>query len=224
MRAALLALALAAAGMMFPAAHAEVVVTALAEPEVFFTDFPVPVYVPVDVNEDSVADFTFGYDSSGVALRTERANQVVYHVDPPPNLGGPVQRLSNGFLIGSELGDLTLAWRSADLRDGYVSPGEMAFVNVVTCFSTGCSSTWPAGPSQRGFIGLEFELGDGVHYGYFDVSVSGSSPGATLYGWAYESIPDLPITAVAVPEPSTWALMILGGVFLAYTRYKQRKG
>jgi hypothetical protein len=214
--------------MLLPAARAEVIVTALPARQVFFTDFPVSLYAPIDINGDSVADFTFGYDSSFVGLRTERGNRLVYQIAPPPNLGGPVQRLPESFLIGTELGTPGIGWRSADLRDGYVSEGETRFVTIIQCLATGfdvaCASTWPAGPPQRGFIGLEFELGDGVHYGYFDVSVSGSGPGATLHGWAYESIPNLPITAVAVPEPSTWALIVLGGVFLAYTRHNQRKG
>jgi hypothetical protein len=224
MRAAVLGLTLGAAGILLPGARAEVVVTALPERQVLFTDFPAPLYDPIDLNGDSVTDFTFGYDSSGVGLRTERANRVVYDIDPPPNIGGSVQRLPEGFLIGSALGIPGIDWRSADLRDGYVSEGESRFVNIVLCLSTGCSSTWPAGPSHRGYIGLEFELDDGVHYGYFDVSVSGSNPATLLYGWAYESIPNIPISTVAVPEPSTWALIILGGVLFAYTRHNQRKG
>jgi len=42
-------------------------------------------------------------------------------------------------------------------------------------------------------------LDDGVHYGYFDISVSGSLPGAALYGWAYETRPGVPIKAGAKP-------------------------
>ncbi len=200
MRVLLFGMALGAAGMPLMPARAEVVAIELPQREVFpYTGFPVTLFHPVDLDGDSTDDFTFGYDCSGVGLRTERANRVVYQIDPPPNLGGSVQRLVEGFLIGSDLGMPGLGWRSADLRDGYVSAGEMAFVNIVHCLSTGCSSTWPPGPPQRGFIGLEFELDDGVHYAYFDISVSGSLPGAALYGWAYETRPGVPIKAGAKP-------------------------
>jgi len=199
MRAVLFALGISAVGMILPAARAEVVVIALPQPEGFFTTFPFSVRYPIDLNGDSTADFTFSYHCTGVALRTERANRVVYRIAPPPNLGGRVQRLPEGFLISSELGTPGLDWGSSDQRDGYVSPGEKAFMNIVLCLSTGCASTWPPGPLQRGFIGLEFELADGLHYGYFDVSVSGSVPAASLYGWAYESRPGVPIKAGAKP-------------------------
>lgn len=200
MRAWLTIVALGTSGMFLPGVQGGILLTVLPEPEILFTASLPDVRVPIDLDEDSVTDFTFGYFYAGVALRTERANRLIYYVDPPPNLGGPVQRLVGGFVIGSELGDPYFGWRSADLREGYVSPDEMAFVSIVLCVNTGCSSTWPRGEPRRGFIGLEFELDDGVHYGYFDVSVSGDRVGATLYGWAYESCPGVPILAGARPE------------------------
>jgi hypothetical protein len=124
---------------------------------------------------------------------------VVIRESPPPNIGGPVVKLDPEFLIGPELDATGLAWISSDPRGGYVSPDESAFATIVMCLSTGCASTWPPGPPQRGFIGLEFELDDGLHYGYFDISVSGSAPGAALYGWAYETRPGVPIKAGAKP-------------------------
>ena len=75
---------------------------------------------------------------------------------------------------------------------------------------------WPPGPATRGFIGIQFELDDGLHYGYFDLVTSGSFAGAALLGWAYDTRPGVPIFADAVPEPSTWALFVLGGLFFAW--------
>ena len=220
MRAKLLILMLAAAGLSSPAGLAQGVIrTTLPEPVGIFSDLFTVLY-PIDVDGDSMVDFTFGAESQGVALRTERANRLIYQIDPPPNLGGPVADLPEGFAIGSSL-EPQLAWRSSDLLGGYVSPGEIAFVTIVQCLDIGCLSTWPPGPPTRGFIGIEFELADGLHYGYFDIVLSGDAAGAALLGWAYETQPGVPILAGAVPEPSTWAMQATGmALFWWYGRRK----
>ena len=199
MRTLLVALGLTAAGMMAPAARAYIVVAALPVPQGIFNDFPNVNLYPIDLNSDGVPDYTFGASAGSVSLRTEGANRVVIRESPPPNIGGPVAKLDADFPIGAHLDVTPLAWINSDPREGYVSPGEMAFATIVICLSTGCGSTWPPGPAQRGFIGLEFELDDGLHYGYFDISLSGSAPGAALYGWAYETRPGVPIKAGAKP-------------------------
>jgi hypothetical protein len=128
-----------------------------------------------------------------------------------------VADLPEGFTIGSSL-DPQLAWISSDPVGGYVSPGEIAFATIVQCLDIGCASEWPGGPATRGFIGIEFELGDDLHYGYLDVMMSADAPGGLLLGWAYDSRPGVPIFAGAVPEPSTWTLLGLGIVMLAWRK------
>lgn len=203
---------LVAAGLFGPAAPAAkaqgVIVTALPEPIDIWSDLFTVLY-PIDVDGDSLADFTFGADSSGVALRTERANQLIVSLSPPPNIGGPVADLPDGFLVDSSL-DPQLAWLSSDPVGGYVDPGEIAFATIVQCLDTGCLSTWPGGAPTRGFIGIDFELADGWHYGYFDIVLSGDAAGAALLGWAYESQPGVPIAAGAVAEPSACGLLMIG--------------
>lgn len=192
--------------------------TSLPQPLVVFSDLN-SVYFPVDIDGDSQDDFTFGASPPGVALRTERANRLIYRPDPPPNLGGPVARLLDGFVVGSSL-DPQLAWRSSDLLGGYVSPGEIAFATIVFCVDSGCLSDWPGGPATRSFIGIEFELSDGIHYGYFDVMVRGDIPGAAIHGWAYNSVPGQPITAFPVPEPSAGVMAGLGVVVMLIRRWR----
>ncbi len=222
MRAKLLILMLAAAGLPGPAALAQGVIrTTLPEPTVIWSDLFLTLY-PIDVNGDSIEDFTFGASYSSVSLRTERANRLIVRLSPPPNIGGPVADLPEGFVIGSSL-EPQLAWNSSDPLGGYVSPGEIAFATIVLCLDSGCLSTWPPGPATRGFIGIEFALADGLHYGYFDIALSGDAAGAALLGWAYESQPGVPILAGAVPEPSTWMLIGTGGLlFWWYGRRKQK--
>ena len=219
---------LLAAGLFGSAATAAraqgVLATRLPEPMVIWSDLFMVQY-PLDLDGDSRSDFTFAADNQGVGLRTERASRVIVSLSPPPNIGGPVAYLPEGFCIGSSL-DPQLAWNSSDPLGGYVSPGEIAFATIVQCLDSGCLSTWPPGPATRGFIGIEFELADGRHYGYFDIVLSGDAAGAALLGWAYDSRPGMPILAGAVPEPSTWALLGGGGMLMVWFRRKrhERKG
>lgn len=219
---------LLAAGPLGPAAPAVcaqgVIRTTLDEPISMSSDL-FSVFYPVDINGDSLPDFTFGADRGFIGLRTERANRLIVSLSPPPNISGPVADLPEGFAIGSSL-DPQLAWNSSDPLGGYVSPGEIAFATVVQCLDSGCLSTWPPGDFTRGFIGIEFELADGLHYGYFDIVTSGSAAGASLLGWAYDSRPGVPILAGAVPEPSTWALLVAGGLLMVWFRQirNERRG
>ena len=225
MRTRLFYCVLLAAGLVGSAATAAraqgVLATRLPEPMMIGSDLFLTLY-PLDVDGDSVEDFTFGASYSGVGLRTERANRLIVSLSPPPNIGGPVADLPEGFAIGSSL-DPQLAWLSSDPVGGYVTPGEIAFATIVQCLDIGCLSTWPSGPATRGFIGIEFELADGLHYGYFDIVLSGDAAGAALLGWAYDSRPGVPISAGAVPEPSAWALLIGGGVLMVCFKRKRNE-
>jgi len=203
MRMFLTTMALWIAGCLQPAIQADIIV-------VLSTTFPVSLFEPIDLDGDGQTDFTFAYDSSACGLITERENRVIYFIDPLPNVGGPVQRLPEGFQIDLDLRDPDIGWLSLD-------PATIAM-----CFDTGCSSTWPPGSAQRGYIGLEFELADGVHYGYFDVNVSGSSPGIGIYGWGYETQAGAPIIAGAVPEPSSFMLVAAGATAIFLSRRKKR--
>jgi hypothetical protein len=66
---------------------------------------------------------------------------------------------------------------------------------------------------ESAYIGLQFMLDDGVHYGWARVGcpVTGLG-GGWIYEAAYDIRPDTLILAGAVPEPSTWALLSAGGI------------
>lgn len=220
-----LSLMLVAVGLCGPAATSSLaqgtLVTVLPEPMGIQSDGLNAFFYPVDLNGDGVVDFTFGADVGFVGLRTERANRVVVRLSPPPNIGGPVARLEEGFFIGSSL-DPVLTWISSDPVGGYVSPGEIAFATIAMHLSTGTLSEWPGSPGARGFIGIGFELEDGWHYGYFDV-IMAAEAGGMLLGWAYNSIPNMPLFASPVPEPSTWALLVGGGALMVWFRRKRNE-
>ena len=84
-------------------------------------------------------------------------------------------------------------------------------------------------PNSRGFLGLEFTVGANTFFGYIQVQVN-RSPGAGQPGFqfisaAYENTPGMAITAGAVPEPGTLALLAFGaaGVVALQRRRKQPK-
>ena len=188
-----------------PAATAAVVITALPTPQLLYDDL-LGSYAPYDIDGNGSTDFTFGFGPSGIGLRTERANRLIYVPDPPPDLGGGVASLEPQFFIQSTLSVSGFDWRSSDLLGEYVSPGEFAFASIVIVLSTGTSSHF----SGRGDIGIAFESDLGTHYGYFDIDAGPGYAGIVLYGWAYETQTGVPIMAGQVPEPSLSVLLSIG--------------
>ncbi len=202
-----------------PAAHAAVVVTALPTPLLLRDEF-FGSYHPVDIDSNGTTDFTFAYAVSSVGLRTEAYNRAVMTLDPPPNIGGPAFQISMGYSIGSTLVPTDFddpMWSSSDFLGGFVSVGESAYMGIVQVLSTGSSSSF----NGRGAIGIEFEGPDGIHYGYLDIDAGPGYAGITLYGWAYESQPGVPIFAGQVPEPSSSIFIGVGTVSLLLRRRRK---
>jgi len=74
---------------------------------------------------------------------------------------------------------------------------------------------------ENGFLGFRFEIDGEDHFGWARVSVSqvdANDPStfldltAVIHDFAYESEPNTPIAAGAVPEPSSLGLLALGCV------------
>ena len=199
-----------------------VIMTALPEPLVI-EDMLFGRLDPVDLNSDGITDFTFASNISFFGLRTERANRVVRVLPPPPNSGGHVAPLPDGYSVGSILGEPKVAWRwlSSDTSDMFVDPDENSFAGITICFGE-CEGPFEG---QRGFVGIEFELDDGVHYGYFDLQVfNAPSPGGRLFGWTWETQPGVPIVTRTIPEPSASILIAGSLAFLCTRRRKNKRG
>ena len=73
------------------------------------------------------------------------------------------------------------------------------------------------------FMGIQFQIGEAWHYGWMRLHGTEwlSFGGTTILDWAYETRPDTPIFAGAVPEPSTFALLLGGGVLMVWFRRKR---
>jgi len=68
---------------------------------------------------------------------------------------------------------------------------------------------------ESAYVGLQLHINGNTHYGW--IRLGAPVPilhGGWIYDYAYETRPGVPILAGAVPEPSTWALLVGGGVLM----------
>src|ERR1017187_275882 len=72
---------------------------------------------------------------------------------------------------------------------------------------------------ESAYLGFDFQQGGETYYGWAQVGcpVIGLNVG-WIYDYAYETIPNTPIAAGAVPEPSTWGLFMLGATLFFVKR------
>lgn len=72
---------------------------------------------------------------------------------------------------------------------------------------------------QIAFLGVQITRDSEIHYGYLhlDVSFVGANAG-NLLELAWDTRPNAGIIAGAIPEPSTWALFVIGALSVAFIR------
>ncbi len=77
---------------------------------------------------------------------------------------------------------------------------------------------------ESAYAGLQLQINGNTHYGW--IRVGAPVPilnGGWIYDYAYETRPDTAILAGAIPEPSTVALIIGGGVLMVWFRRKRNE-
>jgi hypothetical protein len=115
--------------------------------------------------------------------------------------------LSAGTEIGSDaagyswLGDIL----GGDILTASIGSGIIGEPFLTDGYFTGLESA---------YLGFDFQQDGETYYGWVQLGcpVVGLNAG-WIYDYAYETTPNTPITAGAVPEPSTWALLVFGGAF-----------
>jgi hypothetical protein len=133
--------------------------------------------ISLDLNRDGIPDFSISsYDLSGASYLN------VF----PAVTGNKVISPSSVVSIG--------AFAAALQPGAYIGPGANFLANAnLMAFGYLAFSVGPWANARHHYLGLEFLIGGKLHFGWARLNVG--NYGATLTGYAYETIPNRPIQA-----------------------------
>jgi len=159
----------------------------------------------LDIDNDGVADFLFRSGFDGFAVFPQVGSAVLAVESGPSDLNSFALPLAAGHQISS-LTPVLAFWDTDGVNGSVLTSARN--VGAIGLFT-----------GQIAYLGVQFTRADQIHYGWLhlDVSYVGLNAGNLLaLGW--EDTWGLGIAAGAVPEPSTLALLVGGGVLLVCFR------
>lgn len=195
---------IAAAGQ-FALADAAVVITDIPDERVLWLGGAADT-AEVDLNLDATTDLTLRSRGDFVAL-TSGDTRVAGFLQPGPDLGS----WSNPFGHREEIGAILpagMTWESGS-------------ANILSCRNIGCVGLWDVGTS---YLGVEFMVGEELHYGWLEIEVEFRFGGGVLKRFAYETTPNVAIATPLVPEPSTLILLLIGVVGIGLAGRRRSSG
>lgn len=206
--------------------------SALAQGTIAYYRPAEPLYglqgLQLDLNDDGHAEVHFfsasepGAGYFGTAASGNAPTRLLVTPQGPYDLGSYLVGLSDGFVIGGSLAP-SILWAGADAPNAY---GRAIVVGSWLPQGLG-DPVLPDGYfyDTTAYAGVQFQIGSDWHYGWIRIRggtyEDALAPPGWILDWAYETRPGVPILAGAVPEPSTCALLIGGGVLLVWFRRKR---
>jgi hypothetical protein len=163
----------------------------------------------LDLNGDGVTDFALGFDLSRAYLVPQLSNSLVVIPTLPD-----VAPLNPGQTVSANPSSLDPTYR---WYDPATDTSGLAFLGAQAVFDGQLfySGYWSG---RDAFVGLRFQYGGETHYGWMEINNYVGVAAGQVLGWAYETRPDTPIFAGAVPEPSTLSLLLACGAALWLVR------
>lgn len=170
--------------------------------------------VPIDFNQDGVADFVFRATQSQFDIYGLGSNRVMAYPNNPPDLTRFAVPLMAGDSIAPSLQPQYI-WAESQF---YGSPHDP--LGVV--FNGGFETIIGTFVNRKAYVGLEFQISGNTHYGWIQVDCERfSHNGGYVLDYAYELRPGASILAGAVPEPSVVGLVSLSGA--GFWLFRRRK-
>ena len=162
------------------------------------------------------APSTYPLSFNGQLVCTFSAAQNGFAVIPSSSLDAviavPVGQIGGGFAIplttGQQIGPDAQGYQWMQYSAGLILTATADF--GPTGLFTGLESA---------YLGVQFQQDSQTYYGWIRLGAPFTGQnGGWLYDYAYETMPNKPIFAGEVPEPSTWALLAAGAATLFFRR------
>lgn len=182
-----------------------------------------------DINSDGTNDFLFynrypntAAGSSGVVwqMGMDPATTALATTNGVVGYQGAFVRYASAFAANTSFGAA-----SAFSTTTQVVLGSRYSYGANGVFNYGGFASGPGtnavAPGTQAYAGFRFNAADGTHYGWIRLSVNAGIIDFTSAAW--ESTPNTPIAAGAVPEPSTLAGLAVGAVALVGAVAKRRR-
>jgi hypothetical protein len=195
---------LASGGILAPNSYGHGTIIYIAQPTNLYGIPGVPWSYDFDFDGDGLTDYRFDNDGAISYVSPLGSNRQIAYPALPPDMGSSLTPLLAGEAIGLSLDPLLGQWVDQS------SPNLGWHSMISGCLDVGCFGPFAY---RNAFMGIDFLAGDGQrHFGW--VRIDDTIPGGHVFlvEWAWAATPGGTILAGAVPEPSTFALLTVGGL------------